>query len=108
MKIKAFVTFLYALVVLAGGITGYTKAGSLSSLVMGIGFSLLLFFSAAGQYKRNTQAYYSGLILTIILTLFFAWRFTQTFAFMPSGLMVIISLLVLVPLFAIPNNSKGQ
>lgn len=98
MKTKAILTFLYALLVLIGGITGYAKASSLPSLLMGVAFAILLTISAVGQFKKSVLAQYSAIILTAILGLFFAWRFSQTFSFMPAGVMVIISLLVLIPL----------
>lgn len=108
MKIKALITFLYAFLVLIGGITGYTKAGSIPSLAMGIAFAILLFLSAVGQYKRNMQAHYSAVILTALLALFFLSRFIKTLSFMPAGVMVIISVLVLIPLIAMPNNGKAK
>ncbi len=108
MKKKAILTFLYAILVLIGGITGYTKASSLPSLIMGVGFSLLLMISAAGQYKKSVLAHFSAIILAGILALFFLWRFTHTLSFMPAGVMVIISILVLIPLIAMPNDGKAK
>lgn len=108
MKTKAIITFLYAILVLAGGITGYTKAGSFPSLFMGIGFSILLIISSFGQYKHNKLGQASAVVLAAILAIFFAWRFTKTLAFMPAGVMVILSVLVLIPLIAMPNDGKGK
>lgn len=106
MKIKALLTFLYAILVLVGGITGYTKASSFPSLIMGTGFSILLFISAVGQYKRSVLAQFGAIVLAAVLALFFLWRFFQTFSLMPAGVMVILSVLVLIPLIAMPNDSK--
>jgi uncharacterized membrane protein (UPF0136 family) len=107
MKTKAVLTFLYALLVLIGGITGYAKASSLPSLLMGVAFALLLAISAYGQYQKSVLAHLSAVILTVVLAVFFLWRFIQTLSFLPAGVMVIISALVLIPLIAIPNESKA-
>lgn len=106
MKTKAILTFLYALLVLIGGIAGYVKASSAPSLLMGVAFAILLFLSAAGQYRKSTLALYSAIILAAILAAFFAVRFVQTLSFLPAGVMVIISILVLIPLLAIPNEKN--
>lgn len=76
---------LYALLLLIGGLIGFLKAGSLASLFTGI---IAAAFLGAGWYYEI-----KSLIITVVLllTIFFVVRFTQSFIFMPNGLMAFIS-----------------
>lgn len=100
MKTNALVIFAYALVVVTGGIIGYTTVGSLPSLVMGLSFGLLLLASGWAMLKKSTLAHFSAVTLSAILALFFLYRFIITWKIMPAGMMAIISLLVLAYFFA--------
>lgn len=96
MKISAVVVLVYAFMLLAGGIMGYTQAHSLPSLTAGIVSSFLLIICALGINKRSTLAYTMAMLITLGLTLFFGYRFAVTSKFMPAGMMVITSALVLI------------
>lgn len=98
MKIAAWITIIYALIVLAGGIMGYIKAHSTASVVMGSIFGLLLLLSALGMLGHIYLAAYLAILLTLALDAFFTYRWLLSFKFMPSGLMSIVSLVVLIAL----------
>jgi uncharacterized membrane protein (UPF0136 family) len=91
---------VYALLIAAGGVAGYVKAGSNASLTSG-----LISGAALGiAWYISLQNPKSGLMLATILALallvVFALRFRKTQAFMPAGLMAGLSLVMAV-LFAI-------
>lgn len=101
MKNQAIVTSVYAGLLLIGGIMGYATASSLPSLIMGSLSALLMGTCAWGMFKGCTISKTSALVLTLLLGSFFAYRFLGTYKFMPSGLMVLLSLgLVLYLQFA--------
>jgi uncharacterized membrane protein (UPF0136 family) len=102
MKIRAGIVCLYGLLLLIGGMIGYLKAGSMASLIMGGAFALLTIASALAIGKNYKLGYYSALILSVILTLFFTFRFVKSENFMPSGLMAALSLIVIMVLLSKP------
>lgn len=98
MKLRTGIVFVYGILLLIGGVIGYIKANSLASLLMGGGFALLTIASAVAIAKNHRIGNISALILSGILTLFFTFRFIKTETFMPSGLMAVLSLLVVLSL----------
>lgn len=95
MKIYGWAVFVYGLLTLVGGAIGHFKANSLSSLIAGSIFGTLLLLCAFGILKEKTIAVISALALSAILSVFFIYRFALTQNFMPSGMMSILSLLIL-------------
>jgi uncharacterized membrane protein (UPF0136 family) len=104
-----FVVLIYAILILAGGIIGHAKAASTASLVMGVVFGVLLLTASIGMFKRTSKRTSWGgtfaLILTLLLDAFFTYRFVQTGKFMPSGMLSLVSLIVMV-LLALHIRSK--
>jgi uncharacterized membrane protein (UPF0136 family) len=96
MKKTAWVIFLYATLVLAGGLTGYIRSGSNPSLISGVVFGILLFISAFLMLKKNIYGYFSSFFLALILEGVFTWRFAKSLKFFPGGLLSLISLVVLI------------
>lgn len=96
MKLAAWITLIYGLIVIAGGIMGYIKASSTASVVMGSVFGFLLLLSALGIMGKWTFPAYIAILLTLVLDAFFTYRWLFSFKFMPAGLMSIISTVVLL------------
>lgn len=95
MNFKATITLIYAALILIGGIIGFIKAQSLPSLIMGGTFALLLALSAVGMLKNYLLGQFIAIGLAALLALFFSYRFFLTMNFMPAGLIVILSLVVI-------------
>ncbi len=91
-----FIVLIYAVVILIGGIMGHIKANSLASLLCGLIFGLLLLGAAIALFAKRKWAPYVALALTFILDGFFTYRFLKTHAFMPSGMLALVSFAVLV------------
>lgn len=96
MKSAGLITLIYGLLLLVGGLMGRLKAASTASLVTGVGFGLLAIVLSIGIFKRSLFSAYFALILTFLLDAFFTYRLLLTMKFMPSGLMAIISTIVLI------------
>ena len=101
MKAPGIVILLYGLLVLGGGIIGYTASGSMASLIAGSAFGLGLLASGLGVLRGKNMGFIIAPTLTVLLTAFFGYRFVQSGEFMPSGLMVALGLVALVLYFAL-------
>lgn len=95
MKNNALILGVYALLVLVGGLIGFFKAGSLISLVASSTSFALLSWFAYGLYKGCNRAWIASAGLVTALLVFFGLRFVESYKFMPAGLMVILSIIVI-------------
>ncbi len=98
MKLPAFVTLLYGLVVLIGGITGYFMAESTFSLLAGLMFGILILNSSRRIFKQVDKAHVLALFQSVVLGAFFIYRYTKTHMFFPAGILIILSALTAVTL----------
>lgn len=95
MKNTAIFVLIYGLIILCGGMIGYKQAHSLPSLIMGTSFAVLLIMSALAIFKEYILGYFSAILLTAILACFFTYRYFLTHKFMPAGMMMTLSLILL-------------
>jgi uncharacterized membrane protein (UPF0136 family) len=86
--------WIYIVLLLAGGVMGLVKAGSRISLITSAIFALLLALCATAVIKP----FYIADILVGLLLVVFGVRFAKGRKFMPSGLMLGLSLAVLAVL----------
>lgn len=89
---------IYGVLLAVGGLIGYFKAGSRPSLIAGLASSVAAFaalgFAIVGSQQLTTGL---GSLLAVVLFILFGYRYAiKTGKFMPSGLLAVISLLVLV------------
>lgn len=96
MKAAGWITSLYGLFILIGGIIGQVKAGSTTSFVMGAFFGVILIMSGVGMVKNKLFPAYLGILSMLVLDAIFTYRFLITMSFMPAGLLCLITLVVLV------------
>jgi uncharacterized membrane protein (UPF0136 family) len=87
---------IYGVLLAVGGLIGYFKAGSRPSLVAGM-LSAVAAFAALGlSVGRGQLGTALGSLLAIVLFVLFGYRYAvKTGKFMPSGLLAVISLVVL-------------
>jgi uncharacterized membrane protein (UPF0136 family) len=93
-----YFALIYGILTIVGGIIGYMKAGSNVSLISGIVSGILILGSAWAFMKGNVMGYYGLVALSGILAFVFVMRLMKTHAFMPSGMMLALSAIVLVGL----------
>lgn len=97
MQTAAYIVSVYAVLVGCGGFAGYRRAKSLPSLVMGFVSGLALLLAAYGLRTGQAWGLPLALALTLFLLVFFSLRYVKSSprAFMPGGLMALLSLLAL-------------
>ena len=88
---NAKVLWVYIVLLIIGGLIGFLKGKSQVSLVMSMGFAVALSLCAAGVIFRE----YVADILMVALLIVFTARLIKTNKFMPSGLMLIVTMLAL-------------
>jgi uncharacterized membrane protein (UPF0136 family) len=91
---------VYALIVAAGGIFGYVKARSNVSLISGLGSGIVLAIAAKITSNFPIGGVALAGLVALILVVVFAIRFAKTRAFMPAGLMLIVSAIATILFWA--------
>jgi uncharacterized membrane protein (UPF0136 family) len=109
MRTAGWITFIYGLIILIGGVAGHLHAKSYASLIAGTVFGVLLLICAIGIFKDHLLPAYFGILLTFFLDAFFSYRWLFTFAFIPAGLMSLISTAVFIAMvLMIRKHLKAQ
>ena len=85
------ILWIYIVLLVVGGLIGFLKAGSQVSIIMSVGFAAALSLCALGIIFRP---YVADIILAVLLVVF-GLRLSKTKKFMPSGLMLILTLVTL-------------
>jgi uncharacterized membrane protein (UPF0136 family) len=86
------ILWIYIVLLVVGGLIGFLKAKSQVSLVMSTAFAAALSLCALGIIF---QPYVADILLATLLVVF-AMRLGKTKKFMPSGMMLIVTLVALV------------
>ncbi len=93
--LAAVVLIIYALLMLLGGIVGYRAAGSRPSLFSGIISAILLFVALGWTRVSPRGGFLSAALIALVLAIVFVFRLRRTRAFLPSGLLLLVSLIAL-------------
>ena len=101
MRAPGIVILVYGLLVLGGGIVGYTASGSMASVIAGGASGLGLLASGLGVLRGKDMGFLMAPILTVLLTAFFGYRLVQSGEFMPSGLMTALGFVTLILYFTL-------
>jgi uncharacterized membrane protein (UPF0136 family) len=97
------VLWIYIVLLLVGGLIGFFKANSKVSLISSSVFAAVLILTAVpGVFERKFALGLSNVLLAALLVVF-AIRLAKTKKFMPSGLMLVLTILTL----ALRNLFKG-
>ncbi len=91
MTTSAIILWVYILLLVAGGLMGYLKAGSKPSLIASSAFALALVLCQVGLLPLPHAAE----VLLGLLLVVFVMRLAKTKKFMPSGLMLAVTALTL-------------
>ena len=90
---------VYAALLAIGGVAGYVKVRSRPSLIAGLGcaaFALVCLWLTFDYSRHGTIL---GMVLAVGLAIFFGRRFYVSRKFLPAGLLMLVSVLVLGVLF---------
>jgi uncharacterized membrane protein (UPF0136 family) len=90
------VLFIYTLLLAGGGVMGFVKAGSRPSLIAGVGSAAATLIALGVSFWRPYEGLVLATVVALFLCLFFNYRFvSKSRKFMPSGLLAVVSLVVL-------------
>jgi uncharacterized membrane protein (UPF0136 family) len=95
MEFGQWVLMGYAVLMMFGGLMGF-RAGSNVSLYAGFGSGVALLAALGATYYAIGVGLWAGCALAAILTLMFGSRLAKTGKFMPSGMLLAVSLLAAV------------
>ncbi|MEN9678389.1 MAG: Transrane protein [Verrucomicrobiota bacterium] len=84
------IVWIYVGMLLAGGVIGFVKAGSKVSLIASVASAIPLALTAAGILPFIVAPVVLGLLVVQFII-----RLTKTKKFMPSGMLLVITLLTL-------------
>ncbi|XP_068215441.1 transmembrane protein 14C isoform X2 [Palaemon carinicauda] len=94
-----YLCFCYAGIIVAGGIIGYVRKGSVPSLGAGLLFGSVLGYGAY-QLSANPSNYYLTLGTSTVLGGMMGMRYLNSGKFMPPGLIAVLSLAMVARLGA--------
>jgi len=102
MLTAGIATFIYATLILIGGLVGYVKAGSVPSLVSAAACALLLNVGGVLLLTGRAGGWPLALGVTLVLALFGggSWLGARK-PFVPRGLIFVLSLVQLAALLAL-------
>ncbi|CEM30164.1 unnamed protein product [Vitrella brassicaformis CCMP3155] len=91
-RLGGAIIIVFALIVLAGGVTGYVSEGSIPSIAMSSVFATLLTASGVmAMATARTGWLQFAMAVKLLLTIFFTVRFARSRVFLPSGLMGVVT-----------------
>ena len=89
------VLWIYIILLLVGGLIGFLKAGSKVSLITSaVAAAALILTAIHGLFLPSFANILANMIMAALLVVF-AIRLTKTKKFMPSGLMLVITILAM-------------
>jgi uncharacterized membrane protein (UPF0136 family) len=89
---SATILWIYIVLLLIGGLIGFLKAGSKVSLISSsVASAVLIIASIRSLFQPGAQQIIIETVLAALLVVF-AVRLTKTKKFMPSGLMLILTI----------------
>jgi len=91
----ATILWIYIVLLIVGGLIGFLKAGSKVSLIMSaVSAAILAIASIPSLFQPGVRQVLIDTVLALLLVVF-AIRLTKTKKFMPSGLMLVLTLATL-------------
>jgi uncharacterized membrane protein (UPF0136 family) len=96
MNITVIIVLLFGIFSIVGGIIGYSKAGSVPSLVAGSVSGIFLILSAFGLSRNYTAASYLALLVALLLGARFTMTIVKNFKVMPDLIMILFSAVTII------------
>lgn len=93
------VTGIFGLLVVVGGIVGYIRARSIVSLVSGVVCGAFLLYAASLIRQSYSAGIPTAAVVSALLAVIFTIRWLKSGKFIPSGVLLIFSLVELLLLF---------
>jgi uncharacterized membrane protein (UPF0136 family) len=87
---------VYGVLMIVGGVIGHNQTGSKASLIAGVISGILIGGAVVVSLQKPVVGYGAVVGVAVILCAAFAKRFLKTQAFMPSGMLLVMSLVVVL------------
>jgi uncharacterized membrane protein (UPF0136 family) len=95
---------IYAVLLGVGGVLGFVKARSHASLISGLLSALFAVVALGLSLTRNPLGFPLGALLALVLSVLFGYRYAlRGRKFMPSGMLAVVSLVVLLVMMLIAD-----
>ena len=94
-RLATIALLTYAALMVIGGIMGY-RAGSTASLIGGLGSAILLLGAFALSRSRPRPGFAIAAVMALLLTVNFTMRVVKTGNFIPMGIFLIMSILMVI------------
>ena len=91
---------------IALGVVGYYVSDSIPSLIAGVGAGILLLVCVLIMFMGKKAGAYGALILNVILTGLFAYRYTVSEKLLPATLAVLSGAMLIFLLLQLTNWKK--
>src|SRR5437867_5054414 len=91
-QIATWVLLGYAVLMLVGGVIGYRTAASRPSLIAGVLSAAVLLGAYAWSLSNPSRGFLLAAVVAVLLAANFGLRLAKTGNFMPSGMLLIVSL----------------
>lgn len=100
MKDKAYVIWVYCIILFIGGFIGFMKTNSLVSLVTASLFAGMLaryaYIMWTETLPKSVLGYRMTIVFLVTLLAFFSYRLAMTHKMMPAGMMTLVTFAVLI------------
>lgn len=103
-QIGQIVLVVYGVLLGVGGYIGFRKAGSRASLRAGVISGIAALGAAGVANSRPDLGYWVGALLATMMLIVFGIRFAKTRKFMPSGMLGVLSLVVLAVMLLVDKG----
>ena len=94
MSLAQITLIVFALLMETGGMIGFFLKGSKPSLIAGAASGGLLMVAFAVTFFYEREGLWIGAVVSLLLCLVFCIRLARTRKFMPSGMLLVCSLVV--------------
>lgn len=95
---------IYAILLGVGGVMGFVRARSHASLVSGLLSAVFAVVALGLAIMKNRFGFPLGALLSIVLFVLFGYRYAiRNKKFMPSGLLAVVSLIVMLVMMIVAD-----
>lgn len=101
------IIWVYSTMLILGGLIGFTKSGSLASLIMSSSLGAILMGLTLFAKRIRASITWTTVVLLFIDS-FFTYRFLKTWKFMPAGAFALITFAALIAFIKVSDPLQNR